>query len=121
MIEKDDPKRKEMCEKVIENIKEAKAEQEKLIGNFTNLIDGLITTKITEYNKANNVIFQDINSFSKYMHDISLPQYAISKTFLDWNSALWDTARLIQSDVMAGNREVPTEEELMAELPLLGL
>ena len=104
---------------IVDVTAETKAKQEKLIRDFTDLIDVLIASKITEYNEANNVKYQNINSFPKYIHDTTLPQYAVSKAFLDWNSILWETARSIQSDVLAGNREIPTESELLAELPEL--
>lgn len=38
---------------------------------------------------------------------------------LEWMSAVWVRCYAIQDEVLAGTREIPTEEELIAELPVL--
>lgn len=38
---------------------------------------------------------------------------------LEWMSAVWVKCYEIQDEVLAGTREIPTEEELIAELPVL--
>lgn len=38
---------------------------------------------------------------------------------LEWMSAVWVKCYAIQDEVLAGTREIPTEEELIAELPVL--
>jgi len=98
------------------------AEMDSLIlqREYEKAIDGLVHDEIAKINRENKTAFEDDRSFSKYTIDPSYPQYAISKEFLDWNSAVWSTARAILEDVEAGNRVMPTIEELIAELPERG-
>lgn len=41
------------------------------------------------------------------------------KAFRSWRSAVWAKGYEILNAVLAGEREIPTEEELLAELPAL--
>lgn len=41
------------------------------------------------------------------------------KSFRAWRSAVWAKGYEILDDVLSGKREIPTEEELLAELPIL--
>ena len=41
--------------------------------------------------------------------------------FRAWRSAVWVKAYAILDEVKAGTREIPTEEELLAELPALAI
>ena len=41
--------------------------------------------------------------------------------FRKWRSAVWEKGYQIVAEVQAGTREIPTEEELFAELPLIEL
>lgn len=48
------------------------------------------------------------------------PKYsAEGKACLEWREAVWDTCYQILNEVQAGTRPVPTNEEVIAELPQL--
>lgn len=93
--------------------------QESKIKEVTTTIDTLIQSKIDEYNKANGVMFADINSIFKYTADINYTHYNFCNAITLWNIAVWEKARTIQVEVFLGNRGEPTTEELLAELPVL--
>ena len=43
---------------------------------------------------------------------------AEAQSFLDWRDAIWTYAYQVQTDVKSGSRELPTIDELLAELPI---
>lgn len=45
------------------------------------------------------------------------PFQAESQAFTAWRGNVWATCYAIMADVQAGNRAVPTKDELLAELP----
>jgi hypothetical protein len=94
-------------------------EIEQKINTFTTTIDSYIQSKIDDYNNANGVMFADINSIMKYTIDNTYTHFAFCMAIVQWNIDVWETARAIQQDVLAGNRAEPTTEELLAELPEL--
>lgn len=48
------------------------------------------------------------------------PQFAAEGlACVGWRDAVWAACYAVMADVMAGNRPVPTESELLAELPVM--
>lgn len=48
------------------------------------------------------------------------PKYsAEGQACLDWREAVWDKGYEILADVQAGNRPMPTEQQVLAELPVM--
>ena len=76
--------------------------------HFTDVTDKYIQDKIDEYNKSNEVIFSDINTFPKYALNINSIHYDISNRFIVWADKIWLTVRTITDE--------PTEEEFIALL-----
>jgi hypothetical protein len=97
----------------------ATSDFEEKIRKFTTTIDDYIQSKIDDYNRVNGVMFANINSIMKYTIDNTYTHFAFCMAIVQWNIDVWETARAIQADVLAGNRDEPTTEELLSELPEL--
>ena len=66
--------------------------------------------------------YDDIKSAVTYAEEPAVPKFqAEGQAFRAWRSLVWDACYAIMGDVLAGNRPIPTAEELIAELPLLEL
>lgn len=61
--------------------------------------------------------FRDIFSARGYVGDPNPAYHARAVALRDWSSSVWTTLDEIQADVLAGTRPMPTEAELLAELP----
>jgi len=97
-----------------------KEEKTKLIKNELETgISKLIQEKIDNYNVENNVSFESIDSLQKYTVSTTYPHLNFINSMLIWNIAVWEHSRSVMSDVLSGNRAVPTLEELIQELPVL--
>jgi hypothetical protein len=93
----------------------------KKVNTFTSTIDNYIQSKIDDYNNTNGTKFV-LLSVSDYLFDTEYAHYGFCREFTMWRvgkNGVWETARAIQQDVLAGNRAEPTTEELLAELPEL--
>ena len=65
--------------------------------------------------------YDHCNSVCTYV-DTGVPRFdAEGKAFRQWRSAVWNTCYEILAEVLAGERGIPTEEELIAELPKLNV
>lgn len=84
-------------------------------------IEQLIQSEIDKYNEANGVLFKDIDACAKYVNIPSYTHYQFCIDVISWQTNVWETARQIQSDVLAGTRTMPTEKELLSELPTFGV
>lgn len=73
------------------------------------MIDGVCTGGVP--------YFRDIFSARGYVGDPNPAYHARAVALRDWSSSVWTALDVIQSDVMAGNRPLPTVAELLAELP----
>jgi len=82
-------------------------------------ISKLIQSKIDSYNVENKVSFNNIDSLQKYTISTTYPHLNFVNSMLVWNIAVWEHFRSVMSDVLSGNRTVPTLEELIQELPVL--
>jgi len=69
---------------------------------------------------ANQHEYDSILSACSYAGEVN-PFQAESKQFIAWRGSVWAHVIQVQADVLAGLRTVPTEEELIAELPVLNL
>lgn len=90
-----------------------------LLDGFTKLTENTLQNEIDSYNADNNVLFRDIHAVANYINTPTYTHYNWCVLVWDWNVNVWETARQIQLDVMAGNREIPTEEQFLSELPKL--
>lgn len=70
-------------------------------------------------NKAQELLYDNCLSVCSYI-DTGVPKFdAEGKAFRAWRSAVWAKGYEILAKVQEGEREIPTEEELIAELPEL--
>ncbi|RIY41936.1 hypothetical protein [Neopusillimonas maritima] len=66
--------------------------------------------------------YDDIKSAVTYAEEPAVPKFqAEGRAFRAWRSLVWAACYAILDDVNAGNRGVPTDAELIAELPELVL
>lgn len=70
-------------------------------------------------NKAQELLYDNCLSVCSYI-DTGVARFdAEGKAFRAWRSAVWAKGYEILAEVQAGKREIPTEQELIAELPEL--
>ena len=70
-------------------------------------------------NKAQELLYDNCLSVCSYI-DTGVPKFdAEGKAFRAWRSAVWAKGYEILAQVQSGEREIPTEAELIAELPEL--
>ena len=80
---------------------------------LTDAVQHVLDTKAQELNYDNCL------SVCSYI-DTGVARFdAEGKAFRAWRSAVWAKGYEILAEVQAGKREIPTEEELIAELPEL--
>lgn len=66
--------------------------------------------------------YDDIATACTYADEPAVPKFqAEGMAFRSWRSLVWATCYAILDDVNAGLRDIPTDEELIAELPELVL
>lgn len=64
--------------------------------------------------------YDDIKSAVTYADEPAVPKFqAEGQAFRAWRSLVWATCYAMLADVVTGTRDVPTVEELLAELPVL--
>lgn len=69
--------------------------------------------------KAQELNYDNCLSVCSYI-DTGVPKFdAEGRAFRSWRSAVWAKGYEILAQVQAGEREIPTESELIAELPVL--
>lgn len=63
--------------------------------------------------------YDGILSLASYAASTHPPFSAEGRAGLDWRDAVWGHCYQVLADVQAGNRAVPSAEELIAELPAM--
>lgn len=74
--------------------------------------------RVSIYNEAHGLVFQDVHACANYKDVIGYTHKQFCEDVWAWNVAVWEEARLILADIVAGERLVPTIEGLIAELPM---
>jgi len=90
---------------------------EDLVTTGERLVKQYIQDVIDAYNKAYGVKFESVYNCTMYkdITDYEHQQFCIDA--LAFNALVWAETRTIQKDILAGNIEVPTDEEFIAMLP----
>ena len=88
--------------------------QSKIKQQMTNLVQSLLDAEALKHNYDNIV---SATSYAGYANQFQAEGIA----FGVWRSAVWAKCYEIMADVLSGERQVPTEEQLLAELPKLTL
>lgn len=83
-------------------------------------VEEYIQATIDGYNEANGILLKNIDSCFKYTAVPTYTHYQFCVDVIAWNARVWETARAIEAEVLAGNRGVPSVEELLGELPKFG-
>ena len=86
-------------------------------------VEGVVTSGLQRKGLAERVPAQieatDENGNKKYVDVKFVKLTAEGKAFRAWRSAVWAKGYEILAQVQAGQRGIPTEAELIAELPVL--
>lgn len=107
-----------------------------LVGDITGFENGILVFKHPETGiDAQKILTQAVQDYMDvtarargYDGILSACTYATSsndkfkhegQACVDWRDSVWSSCYAILSDVLAGNRQVPTIDELTAELPKL--
>lgn len=85
--------------------------------------NGLITAVQSHMDStAQSSGYDDIKTACTYADESAVPQFqSEGQAFRAWRSLVWAYCYEIMADVLDGKRQVPTEEQLIAELPKLTL
>lgn len=87
--------------------------QAKIQAQLTNAVQRVLD------NKAQELLYDNCLSVCSYI-DTGVPKFdAEGKAFRSWRSQVWAKGYEILAQVQAGQRAIPTEAELIAELPQL--
>jgi len=76
-------------------------------------VNGLITSRLSEFNKEHGTVFNKVNDMGIYIVDDTYPLKAECIELTKWNNLLWATTRAKQADVLSG---VLSEEDFKALL-----
>lgn len=87
---------------------------EELKERFLTLVQTMMDTKARSYG------YDNINSAVSYAEEPSVITYQQEgKAFRSWRSLVWLKCNTLLAEVVAGEREIPTEQELLDSLPSL--
>lgn len=94
--------------------------QEKLQNIIAQRFTEAIQNKLDQTAKAYG--YDDIRSAVTYAEEPSVAKFQQEgQAFRAWRSLVWAKAYQVMAEVQQGSRPMPTEQEIMAELPLLGI
>lgn len=85
--------------------------QEQIIKSFTNLIQNFMDSKAQELN------YDSIFTAITYENDSNTKFAKEAEAFKKWRSQVWTICYAVLDEVLMGQREVPTKEELISLLP----
>lgn len=86
--------------------------KEQVQAEYTAFLQGMLDSKAREYGYdsiSTAVTYADEPIVSKFQEE--------GKAFRSWRSEFWDKGYAIIAQVEAGERELPTEQELIDEMP----
>jgi len=93
------------------------ATQEQKIFYFTEIVNGVILDELVKFNTANGTVFESVHNCESYSRVAGYTHQAFCASVWAWSVSVWEEARLIQADVLAGTIPEPTEAEFKAMLP----
>lgn len=89
-------------------------QKEQMKKQFTEFVQSILDAEALKHNYDNIV---SATSYAGYVNQFQAEGIA----FGVWRSAVWAKCYEIMADVLDGKRQVPTEEQLLSELPKLTL
>lgn len=87
--------------------------QEQIVKGFVEAVQNFMDSKAQELN------YDSIFTAITYENDTNVKFAKEAEAFKVWRSQVWTICYAVLDDVLAGNRTIPTKEELIAELPEL--
>jgi hypothetical protein len=87
--------------------------QEQIVKGFVEAVQNFMDSKAQELN------YDSIFTAITYENDTNVKFAKEAEAFKAWRSQVWTICYVVLDDVLAGNRTMPTKEELIAELPEL--
>lgn len=87
--------------------------QEQIVKSFVEAVQNFMDSKAQELN------YDSIFTAITYENDTNVKFAKEAEAFKTWRSQVWTICYAVLDDVLAGNRTMPTKEELIAELPEL--
>ena len=89
---------------------------ELIMENFEILLQNYLDTKAKEYG------YDNIYSAISYAEEPSVPKFQTEgKAFRVWRSLFWSKVNEIKNQVLAGERDIPSAEEIISVSPVLDL
>lgn len=101
-------------------VKEQFTQQElflQTIKSYELLIDNIIQSKINDYNITYKTSFRNIDALPKFLFDDTYTHYAFCAYMIGYVKNVWEYVRAEFEKVEQGLRELPSKDELIAELP----
>ena len=89
------------------------AEQKRIIDELTAAVQNHLDAKAKERN------YDGILSACTYATSTNAKFQVEGQACVEWRDACWATAYNVMDDVLAGNIDIPTKEELISKLPEL--
>ena len=87
--------------------------QEQIIESFVRVVQDFMDSKAQELN------YDSIFTAITYENDTNVKFAKEAEAFKAWRSKVWTTCYAVLDEVLAGSRNTPTKEELLALLPEL--
>lgn len=100
----------------VEDTASEEAQKEAERQAVTAAITALIQSKITAYNKANGVAFDNIDACTKYLSVPTYTHYAFCVAVIAWTVEVWETARQLEIDIYAGVVDKPADVDAFISL-----
>lgn len=97
------------------NVKSATTIQEEFLASTKSQLTSVIQSTLDEKAKERN--YDNILSLCTYATSPTIKFANEGKAAVQWRDEVWSTGYSILADVEAGIRAIPTEAELIAELP----
>ncbi|MCP3177316.1 hypothetical protein MJO47_09415 [Desulfuromonas sp. KJ2020] len=90
----------------------AREAQEAILQQLTEAVQRHLDTTAKERN------YDNMMSLCTYATSLNTKFQSEGQAGVEWRDNVWATCYQVMADVLAGTRPVPTEEELLAELPV---
>lgn len=100
-----------------EDISEAEILQRR-IHEASGAVTTLIQSQVDAYNQAHGLAFDSVHNCESYSRVDGYTHQQFCIDVWNWNVAAWEAARAILADVEAGERDMPTVAEFLADLPV---
>lgn len=101
---------------LVEQLANEQLEQAK--ANLVSTVDAYIQITVDAYNKANGTLFASVHNCATYINVPTYIHYEFCVDVVKFNADVWEKARAIEADVLAGLRPMPTAKKLVVELPV---